>query len=384
MTSGKSALSAAGGLGGGLLTASPFTNPFISASFLTDSIAFFGTAFFTLKAAVFDGAVLGGAAFAVMRLLARSLLCLSSGVARGNGLGALVLVAGAGAEAGARGKGRGAGRVMGADRGAAGREGAFASFTSPLDSGFRSVVFAGGLAAAGAGRGAGRAAAVFGAASVLGALALGAGRAAGAARVVAGAVRAVAGASRAGFVATPLGLEGAGRVMAGGRACGDGFVAAVVFAVGAALLAVGVDGFNAAVGVRAAGVVRVAVMGALVAGGVLVAVGVRLVGAAEAGLFVVAVLVGVRAVVVVVFGADFAVRISGFDEGDFLVVVDFVFAIAAIPAAAPAAATAAAAISTSCNFVSPAIGVSLRGAASRVVEHGSTAGVGGGVATVGG
>lgn len=40
----------------------------------------------------FAGAVLGGAALAVMRLLARSLLCLSRGAAaRGNGFGALVL-----------------------------------------------------------------------------------------------------------------------------------------------------------------------------------------------------------------------------------------------------------------------------------------------------
>lgn len=90
MTSGSSALSAAGGLGGGLLSAaSPFASPFATTSFLA-SVVRFVTAFFMPVAVDFGGAVLGGAALAVIRLLARSLLCLSSG-ARGAGFGALGL-----------------------------------------------------------------------------------------------------------------------------------------------------------------------------------------------------------------------------------------------------------------------------------------------------
>lgn len=334
-------MSAAGGLGGGFTTSSPFVSvSFIS--FFKESIGFFGTAFGAVPfgpAAGLAEAVRGGAVLAVMRLFARSLLCLSRGL-----LEAIVFVGGAGRAAGRAGGARGATLA-----------GSFVSLTSPLVSGF-SIGLGFGFAAGAAARGGARAA--------------------------------------GGFDVGVLGLApldrptGAGEVFVVGVADLDAvvvFVAVVVdfgtvvvdLTVVVLVMAIGFDvGSFADGGVGFGGA-------ALALGAVFVVEGVVRVAALRADVGVAFVTVSVFLAEggalrgVAVFAADLGVRTSVLVagvEGDFFVEVGVFVLTRAAAVTAPAMAVAARAGAA----MSAASGVSAR-AAER-----STAGVGGGVAAAGG
>lgn len=380
-------MSAAGGLGGGFTTSSPFVSVSFISFFKESIIGFFGTAFGAVPfgpAAGLAEAVRGGAVLAVMRLFARSLLCLSRGL-----LEAIVFVGGAGRAAGRAGGARGATLA-----------GSFVSLTSPLVSGFSIGLgfgFAAGAAARGGaraagGRGAGRAAEGAGAAE-RGAAAAGA-AVRGAADVF-GATFAPSGGSRAaGFDVGVLGLApldrptGAGEVFVVGVADLDAvvvFVAVVVdfgtvvvdLTVVVLVMAIGFDvGSFADGGVGFGGA-------ALALGAVFVVEGVVRVAALRADVGVAFVTVSVFLAEggalrgVAVFAADLGVRTSVLVagvEGDFFVEVGVFVLTRAAAVTAPAMAVAARAGAA----MSAASGVSAR-AAER-----STAGVGGGVAAAGG